>query len=740
MDIKKIGKTVALLRKRQGLSQQDLAKKVNVSNKTISKWECGNSLPDIESLDKIAKVFELTLDELVNYKIEVPQNMETIVPQIKEKKSPKKGLLKALIVAIIASFLTMSISLILVLGFLLIPRAPRITNSDLFSIDKESNIINCSVSNDMERFSFDKKISVPFGNKWEVYYDLGGTIPINSKTVDLNVGNNNFYIVVENYVGNKKTYDVTIRRKPIYSVTISDGTWAKTERLEEGTVLNMPDQPTKAGYDFVGWNCTFPYEVKGNSTIKPIWNAHKDTKYSVEYYLQNIEDDNFTLFETKRNLTGETGKEVNATIKRYANFTFCEEKSITKGNINGEGTLTLKVYYTRNKFNVNVAKGGIVNKQGTYKYGTILNIGAIANLGYDFDGWYSNGVLVSNESNYAFTIDRDIEAKFKVKPEMEKFLFSSTTGSCNITGIKEKTLADIEIPEYVTTIGEKAFQGNTSLNSVKIPRGVVSIGKMAFEGCTSLKEVQIDSIDSWLNKSFEDSYANPLSMGASLLLDGIELTELIIPNGITTVNAYAFYKYSKITKIELPMSINSIEDSAFAGCSALTKIELPIKITMIGNGAFGGCTGLTEIIIPNSVVSIGSNAFYNCSNLSKVLLPNGITTISSGMFKKCSNLKSVSIPEGVKTIGQDAFENCTSLESIEIPKSVTSIGLSATYGCSALRKIYYKGDSNKWAEITIQTLNSPITMYSTRYYYAATQPENDGKYYHYDINGNIVIW
>ena len=53
------------LRKQQGISQEELAGKLNVSRQTVSKWELGESIPDIENCYKICKYFDITLDELI---------------------------------------------------------------------------------------------------------------------------------------------------------------------------------------------------------------------------------------------------------------------------------------------------------------------------------------------------------------------------------------------------------------------------------------------------------------------------------------------------------------------------------------------------------------------------------------------------------------------------------------------------------------------------------------------------
>lgn len=53
------------LRKQKGLSQEELASRLNVSRQTISKWEVGESTPDMEKLAAISELFDISLDELV---------------------------------------------------------------------------------------------------------------------------------------------------------------------------------------------------------------------------------------------------------------------------------------------------------------------------------------------------------------------------------------------------------------------------------------------------------------------------------------------------------------------------------------------------------------------------------------------------------------------------------------------------------------------------------------------------
>ena len=133
----------------------------------------------------------------------------------------------------------------------------------------------------------------------------------------------------------------------------------------------------------------------------------------------------------------------------------------------------------------------------------------------------------------------------------------------------------------VTSIGDSAFNGSTSLTSISIPDSVISIGVGAFRNCTSLISV-------------------------------------ILPDSITSFGNYAFYGCTSLTSVEIPDSVTTIGDNAFYGCTSLTSIKIPDSVTNIGYSTFSSCTSLTSIVIPDSVTGIQTIAFSNCSSLTDV--------------------------------------------------------------------------------------------------------------------------
>ena len=142
------------------------------------------------------------------------------------------------------------------------------------------------------------------------------------------------------------------------------------------------------------------------------------------------------------------------------------------------------------------------------------------------------------------------------------------------------------------------------------------------------------------------------------------LTSVTIPNSVTTIGGYAFSGCTSLTSVTIPNSVTTIGEAAFSNCSSLTSVTIPNSVTTIGGWAFSICSSLTSVTIPNSVTTIGDNAFMGCSSLTSVTIPNSVTRIGSEAFSDCTNLQKVNIGNSVKTIGEFAFNKCTNITQI----------------------------------------------------------------------------
>ncbi len=146
----------------------------------------------------------------------------------------------------------------------------------------------------------------------------------------------------------------------------------------------------------------------------------------------------------------------------------------------------------------------------------------------------------------------------------------------------------------VTSIGSSAFYYSGSLTSLTIPSSISKIGSDAFrytaEGANM--SVYISDIVAWCNILFENMYSNPLRYAAHLYIGEEEITELVIPNDVSTIKSYAFYEIKCPESIVIPSSVTKFGDKTFAGVyvyhqSDMLQVILPDDITRINSSAFG---------------------------------------------------------------------------------------------------------------------------------------------------------
>lgn len=162
----------------------------------------------------------------------------------------------------------------------------------------------------------------------------------------------------------------------------------------------------------------------------------------------------------------------------------------------------------------------------------------------------------------------------------------------------DTSVTSVEIPAEidgypVTSIGSSAFSDCTSLSSITLPESLTSIRDYAFYDCTSLTAVNISDIAAWCKIEFSSTDSNPLYHGKNLYLNGTLVTDLVIPEGITSIRNYAF-PYCTSRTITLPEGVTSIGDSAFFCCD-MTSVTIPVEMMSIDSYAFGGCYDLETV-------------------------------------------------------------------------------------------------------------------------------------------------
>lgn len=285
------------------------------------------------------------------------------------------------------------------------------TNANFINFEKENeNTYKVSVSNSTEILNFSDYVEIGNNSSWQLTTDIQGSNTIPSKIATLNIGDNTYYVLVTAQNSDVKLYTLKIRRRPIY--VVSFGEFADTQYIEENSFAIQPNNPSKKGYTFGGWNFDFSQKILKNEIIEACWTANtyslkynSNNKYDIERNIEVTYDYNYSIpnnsyFELDfYNLTRFNTKKDGTGISYYLNSSIKYEFDYD---------LTLYAIWSPTNYTINYHynNGNYVNNPRNYNVEsddiTLLNTNKDY---YSFDGWYTESeyinkiVTISNGSH-----------------------------------------------------------------------------------------------------------------------------------------------------------------------------------------------------------------------------------------------------------------------------------------------------------------------------------------------------
>lgn len=463
-----------------------------------------------------------------------------------------------------------------------------------------------------------------------------------------------------------------------------DGECVKTVKSKGNEEIEFPENPTKDGYAFVGWSCTFS-------------NGYTEPYFSSSYYKTiPMTEDVKAVAQWKKKIT--IHFEMNGGQMAGAGVTGpLPDETILEGNksdrirtVVQKGNSAFMGWYDNPELEGDKITDPYYPTENVTLYAAWLDESRVmpeGGLWLDYYQEYEGYVAWMYDGNPTELV---IPSSYKGIPIVKiayPFYFK------NYQTINNE-ITSIVTSKNLKVVDGNAFSGCNNLASVTISDTVEEIGSNAFNGRVLENLIVGKNIKYLGSNAFGDVYNSPWAKN--------------LPDGaIYFGNVLYRYKGTVNGAFSVKSGTTAIAENAFNGQSQMTSITLPEGLEIIGGNAFAGCTELKTVNMPNTLTAIYGYAFNGCTSLETFVMPNSVTEINYEIFYGCTSLKNVTLSENLTHLSFGMFENC-SITELVIPEKVTFIG-NAFLGNTTLQKITIKNANIDFDELALGNIPESIT-------------------------------
>ena len=277
----------------------------------------------------------------------------------------------------------------------------------------------------------------------------------------------------------------------------------------------------------------------------------------------------------------------------------------------------------------------------------------------------------------------------------------------------------------VTGIGSQVFMARSNIAEVDIPATITSMGDNAFYQCDGLKRIHIHDLAAWCRIKFHNLYANPLSWGHHLYLDGAEVVDLHVPEQVDSIGSYAFAYCHGLRQVFTGDRVKIIGQGAFQCCDSLSSVTLGHGVEIICQQAFDGCSSLARFLLSDGLLWIEKQAFGNSfygsgSHIQQVTIPDvnlwfqihfedydANPLQNAALYSDGQLVTHLVIPDTVTVVNPDAFHACASIQTVTVPPTIKKFGYDA-FGSGVVTTVNIS-DLEAWLGIEFEGKNaSPL--------------------------------
>ena len=463
-----------------------------------------------------------------------------------------------------------------------------------------------------------------------------------------------------------------------------------------------------------------------------------EAKYTVEHWLENIENEKFQKLNTER-LTGKAGQNTKASALSYKGF---EAQSFEQKVIKADDTTLVKIMYKRKIISITfdlaggqttttLENGADGKKILKGKFNSEIKIDAPTKQDFEFLGW--KPVLPSTfpASDFGVCVARwGDKASYRVDILGDERVEVLDGGFVTVAIGSNKTFADIkdEVKDKVRLKAEwkaedydfydwriDGEKGEEMQETTQITKNIVVYARTNYKRFKIADNV-LEGYESEAPKGRiilpkEIETIKESSFAKCQELTGLDLSSCAKLKKIEK-NAFAYCTKLKTLDLTDCTELKSIEGSleaghppkfegAFFNCSSLVSVDLSscTNLETIGEIAFSQCSNLRTLNLSgcSKLTSIEKLAFSRCMRLENVNLSscNNLKTLGNSVFSECVNLKTVNLDSctGLESIGYGVFNNCQNLESINLSPctNLKTITDSAFSKCNNLKTVNLSG-------------------------------------------------
>ncbi len=527
--------------------------------------------------------------------------------------------------------------------------------------------VNMELSNDVDTVDLSGLVTVSDNSSWKLYINSAATAAdaIATKMIAPIDGESVYYIVVTSSDAKvDRTYTLRVWKNYYVNITWTmAGITMDTERVLTHTTLSDHAPGVVPGYEFIAWNYGNRY-VEGSRTIEA---EYRNARYNITLDAQGGDEHEDLEVSYLSSVYLPTPEREGYTFNGWSiSGLEIENNYIGSYTLTSDARATAS--WTINKYAVSVVRG--IDDNGTvdeldsdeYDYGNRVLLTATPLLGYELEGWYECNRVgepvnkISEEKSFYYSVpshDSVIRAIWKVRDDMSNFEFDSgKSGSsrwCTITGVKDKTITTLSLPNCVTSVRDNVFNDCTEITSAKM-----NGQKLNGFGDANTKLTHLEIISGALSYNDNCKYVTHLTIGKSVSsivilawADSKNLVSLTFEEGFSgKVKSNAFQNCTKLSEINIPDSLVELEFKVFENTAWYnSQPDGEVYLGKIFYAYKGEMPENTSVVLKEDTLAIAGNAFDGKTNLTSVTVASGVTYIGCYAFRDCTGLKEITFSE-----------------------------------------------------------------------------------------------